>query len=707
METQGFEFSDYLLDTRERVLLRLGEPVSITPKTFQLLRVLVENHGHIVEKEKIIQSVWADSFVEDGNIAFTMRLLRKALADDRQNPRFIETVPRRGYRFIADVRPAPGKPIQTKGSSHPLPEISEKAAASSTRVRLLLPLILILAVGTAFTAFWIGRAGSFTAAPILSTPFASEKLSTNGKVFSVAMSPDGRKVVYTNRSGGKQSVWLRQLDTANNVELIPPSDDQYYEFSFSPDGDSLYFSRRTKGTEGQSDIFRVPVLGGIPVKIASETQGWLSLSPNGDKISYTRCYYREDEFCSLWIADAADGKNEKKLLSRPKPIRIGDNKISPDGKTVAFAVGQSENAANEFSLRAVDIDTGAERELSPEKFFNIKHLAWLPNQSGLLATASRIPNRHFRVWQISAATGEAQPVTKDSENYSVLSLDTRATALATTQIKEDFRLLLFQMADPGVPQALAEATKISFAPGGKILFSSSMSGNSEVWSMSPSGQEQRQLTNNVADDFAPVAAFNGNAVFFASNRSGEAQIWRMNPDGSDQTQITFKDGGFPIFASPDGDWLYYHHGVRRNLWRVSLRNGEEQLIWDDPRYTFAFSPDGSLFAFSEKKGDEKFVVIVSVADGQTTKTIRYPDSKAKMLEIRWTQDAKNLLYILANSEYEQNALWSQPMSGEKAQKIADLGDEEISHFALAPDGKSFALAQGSWKHDAVLLTGLR
>jgi eukaryotic-like serine/threonine-protein kinase len=707
LETQSFEFSDYLLDTKERVLLRLGEPVSITPKTFQLLRVLVENHGHIVEKEKIIQSVWADSFVEDGNIAFTMRLLRKALVDDRQNPRFIETVPRRGYRFIADVKPAPAKPVHTNGSSQPQPEIREKTAVSSRRARFLVPLILIVAVGTAFTAFWIGRAGSLTAAPILSTPFVSEKLSTNGKVFSVAMSPDGRKVVYTNRNGGKQSVWLRQLDTASNVELIPPSDDQYYEFSFSPDGDSLYFTRRTKGTEAQSDIFRVPVLGGIPVKIAAETQGWLSLSPNGDKISYARCYYREDEFCSLWIADAADGKNEKMLVSRPRPIRIGDNKISPDGRTIAFAVGQSENAANEFSLHAVDIETGAERELSPEKFFNIKHLAWLPNQSGLLATASRIPNRHFRVWQISAATGEAQPLTKDSENYSVLSLDSQATALATTQIKEDFRLLLFQMADPGIRHALAEATKISFVPDGKILFSSSMSGNSEVWSMSPGGQEQRQLTNNVADDFAPVASFDGNAVFFASNRSGEAQIWQMNPDGSDQVQITFKAGGFPLFASPDGDWLYYHHGVRRTLWRVSLRNGEEQLVWDDPKYTFAFSPDGSLFAFSEKQGSEKFVVIVSIADKQATKRIRYPDSKAKMLEIRWTPDAKNLLYILANSEYEENALWSQPMTGEKPQKIADLGDEEISHFALAPDGKSFAVAQGSWKHDAVLLKGLR
>ncbi len=707
METKRFEFCNYLLDIRERVLLREGQPLPITPKTFKLLRVLVENPGRIVEKEEIIQSVWADSFVEDGNLAFTMRLLRKALEDDRQNPRFVETVPRRGYRFIADVKEAVDEPVLTNGSVPAQPLTVEKPVGSSTAASFLVPLILILAAGTVFTAFWIGRGGSETSAPVLSAPFAAEKLSTNGKVFSAAISPDGRTVVYTNRNSGKQSVWLRQLESASNVQIIPPSDDLYYEFAFSPDGNSLYFTRSVKGSETQTDIYRVSIFGGIPAKIAGETQGWLSLSPDGNKISYVRCYYRDDEYCSLWIADAADGKNERKLVSRPSPIRIADNEISPDGKSIAFAVGQSANAANEFSLAAVNIENGAESELTAEKFFNIKHLAWLPDQSGLLVTAARIPNKHFSIWQISAATGDAQPLTKDSETYSVLSLDKEASAIVATQIKEDFRLLLFQMENPAASLVLAEATRLAFAPDGKVLFSSSMSGNSEIWSVSSDGSERRQLTNAEADDFAPVASPDNNSVFFASNRTGQAQIWRMHADGSNQTQVTQKEGGFPLFVSPDGEWLYYHHGVNRTLWRVSLRSGEESMVWDKAKYSFAFSPDGSRFAFSEKRGDEKMVVIVSLADGQTVQTIPYPNHKAKMLELRWMPDGKTLVYILANSEYEQNALWLHPIDFGTPQKIADLGDEEISHFAPAPDGKSFAIAQGGWKHDAVLLRGLR
>jgi len=101
---QKFEFGDFLLDAKEKVLLRGGKPLPVTPKALELLLVLVENHGHLVEKNELMKAVWADSFVEEGNLAFTIRLLRKALNDDAQKPRFIETVPKRGYRFIAEIK---------------------------------------------------------------------------------------------------------------------------------------------------------------------------------------------------------------------------------------------------------------------------------------------------------------------------------------------------------------------------------------------------------------------------------------------------------------------------------------------------------------------------------------------------------------------------------------------------------------------------
>jgi DNA-binding winged helix-turn-helix (wHTH) protein/TolB-like protein/Tfp pilus assembly protein PilF len=126
LERQKFEFDDFLLDAKEKILLRGGKPLSITPKAFQLLLVLVENHGHLVEKDELMKLVWADSFVEEANLAFTIGLLRKALDDDAQKPRFIENVPKRGYRFIAEI-----KCVETKKEKDSKFNLIDNSAPSS------------------------------------------------------------------------------------------------------------------------------------------------------------------------------------------------------------------------------------------------------------------------------------------------------------------------------------------------------------------------------------------------------------------------------------------------------------------------------------------------------------------------------------------------------------------------------------------------
>jgi DNA-binding winged helix-turn-helix (wHTH) protein/TolB-like protein/Tfp pilus assembly protein PilF len=106
-----FEFGPFRLDAEERVLWRDGQPVPLTAKAFETLLVLVEHRGHIVGKEELLREVWPDSFVEEGNLSFNVSLLRKALGEDAHRPQFIETVARRGYRFIADVRAVDGHEV--------------------------------------------------------------------------------------------------------------------------------------------------------------------------------------------------------------------------------------------------------------------------------------------------------------------------------------------------------------------------------------------------------------------------------------------------------------------------------------------------------------------------------------------------------------------------------------------------------------------
>jgi len=105
-ESHFYEFGRFRLDAAERVLLRDRELVPLTPKVFDILLALVEHGGHIVEKDDLMKRVWPDSFVEEGNLTQNVSLLRKALGENPGGSQFIETIARRGYRFVATVRQA-------------------------------------------------------------------------------------------------------------------------------------------------------------------------------------------------------------------------------------------------------------------------------------------------------------------------------------------------------------------------------------------------------------------------------------------------------------------------------------------------------------------------------------------------------------------------------------------------------------------------
>src|SRR5215204_2154585 len=131
-ETKHFyDFGNFRLDPSEKVLLCGGEFISITPKVFETLRFLVENAGRLVEKDELMQQIWHDQFVEESNLSFNIKMLRKALGDNAQNPRFVKTVPTRGYRFIAEVRRVEAEVTQPGVEEEaPVLQLNDKQAAS-------------------------------------------------------------------------------------------------------------------------------------------------------------------------------------------------------------------------------------------------------------------------------------------------------------------------------------------------------------------------------------------------------------------------------------------------------------------------------------------------------------------------------------------------------------------------------------------------
>ena len=155
-----------------------------------------------------------------------------------------------------------------------------------------------------------------------------------------------------------------------------------------------------------------------------EHEGWISIRLTTSRFLSSLANTRTG-FLLVTVA-GADGKNERRLVTRPRPIRIGDNQFSPDGKTIAFASGQSSSGGSDFRLMRVDLASGAESEISYKRFSNIKSLKWLPDGESLLLTAKESSNGRIRIWRVSTVTGEARALTKDAADYVDISLDKTA-----------------------------------------------------------------------------------------------------------------------------------------------------------------------------------------------------------------------------------------------------------------------------------------
>src|SRR5207253_11404373 len=196
-----YKFGEFIVDGDQKVLLRNDSPLPLAPKVFDTLLILVDSGGRIVEKEQLMSRLWPDSFVEESNLTFNIQQLRKALGDNARQPRFIETVARRGYRFIAEVNGESALASATKSELRSPSAIYPPATAGGSdkaakRSYLPMAALAVLVVGLIAIAWWFAQrrhAALASSTPIVSTAFKSEKFASGGVVRAV-ITPDGKYV---------------------------------------------------------------------------------------------------------------------------------------------------------------------------------------------------------------------------------------------------------------------------------------------------------------------------------------------------------------------------------------------------------------------------------------------------------------------------------------------------------------------------------
>src|SRR5262245_4843988 len=589
-------FGEFTVDTDQKVLLRDGAPVALTPKVFDTLLVLIENSGRIIEKNELMNRLWPDSFVEEANLAYNIQQLRKSLGDNARQPAYIETVARRGYRFIARLEdvltdgeqsgsngterysvyeakapqdvPVPGIERPARDRSPAAESAKRPVVNATTASRFWRPAdstafaVALLALLTGVIFLYersLARSNkgltttAKTSAGRLVMPFAVEKLTASGESTNVAISHDGRYIAYT--IGGTtttQSIWLRQLSTNTNMELAR-SAGVIYSLTFAGNGEYLYF---VKGDP--KALYRLALVGGVPTRILDNLEGNFSLSADDSQVAFVREAINHDgqrEY-SLMIA-GSDGAGERALLVGTHPNRLDAPLWSPDSQSILCARGNPWSGSQSVCILEVNVADGTQREISPHKFYRIKKMAWLPDKSGLIISGAK--TYAVELWRLSFQDMELRQAAESPASYFDLGITDDGSQAVASQATRVSDLWVGTNRDLQTLKKTTQAIDgFCWTPDGRLVYQSSAAGTSDLWITHPNGSGQKQLTVNAGANAAPSIAPEGRYIAFTSNRTGAFQIWRTNLDGSDQVQLTYGSGATFPAISADGKWVLYN-----------------------------------------------------------------------------------------------------------------------------------------------------
>jgi Tol biopolymer transport system component/serine/threonine protein kinase len=564
----------------------------------------------------------------------------------------------------------------------------------------------LLLIGAALFAIPLGFYHFFGRAALPFQNVRLNRLTNTGRANEAAISPDGKYVVHVVSEAGQQSLWVRQVATSSNVQIVPPSEAKYWGLTFSPDGNFVYYVKMEKNPPPA--IYQVPVLGGTTSRVIENTESAVTISPDGKRLAFVRWYPNDSEM-GLIVANA-DGTNERKLASRKQPNYLMDPAWSPDGKGIAVTMKLHD--ANGFYMNVVGIhsDTGEETPISTQRWLGVGRLAWLRNASGIIMVAADQASRLWQVWYLPyPAGGEARRITNDLNDYRSLSMTADSTALVTVQ-KDHLSNIWVMDAGHETTRAMQITSGkyngwsgLAWTPDGKIVYTSNASGNPDIWMMNADGSNQRQLTANTGANSYPTVTADGRYIVFASDRTGAPQVWRMNVDGSNPKQLTHGKIYYP-HTSPDSKWVVYENFTdgKWTLWRVSIDGGEPKQLTSGMVDFPIISPDGKLIAYSygdEKTNWQRRVAIIPFEGGQPVKTLEVPQTAGRVLQ--WSPDGRALTYVDARGGVQN--IWSQPIDGGAPKQLTDFKADQIFYFNWSRDGR-LAISRGLMINDVVLIS---
>ena len=627
-------FEDFELDTRAGELRKAGVKLKLTGQPLLLLAALLERPGDVVTRDELQKLLWPDTFVDvDHNLNTAINKIREALGDSADSPRYVETIPRRGYRFIgvleAPVPPViPIEPIRVATSD---PK-SVKGSWHLVFAGIGLALLAILMVGFLLRGILRERAAHAVPSPFAgakSTGVRSVPLtSVRGYVSDPAFSPDGEKIAFfwDGETAVRSDLYVQLVGGEKPLKLTHTASGYLCCANWSPDGRQIAF---TRCDDSGGAVYVVPALGGSERKITDVAcllgyDGYPTWTLDGAALLLAdRCVPNGPR--GIVVFSLSTG--EKRCLTAPPPL--GDSgdialALSPDGKTLAF-IRSSTIARDE--IYTIELSGSHLRQLTHDDNSIENHLMWAPDGQHIIFISSR--GGDGRPWRVSAVDGsiEQEPVfpgvgtlSRDGRRlayveYSglppaiwrarldrpggkVLSLDRIIASSSgdnSMQLSSDNRQIVFRSGRSGTGELwksdangndlLKLTTTLRgyagtprWSPDGKwIAFDYRINSHSQIFMIDAEGRNQHAVTAGDWENEVPSWSRDGASVYFASNRTGSWQVWRRRVASGEETQVT-RNGGHASFESYDAKMLYYAKFDGAGIWSIPMAGGSEQRV---------------------------------------------------------------------------------------------------------------------------------
>jgi serine/threonine protein kinase len=545
--------------------------------------------------------------------------------------------------------------------------------------------------------------------------FTITQVTNNGKTVAAAISPDGKFLLSVLEEKGKQSLWLRNVPTKSDTQVLEPTNASYVDLIFSPDGNYIFFRKLANSAAFGSDLFRAPVLGGTPQPIVRDIDSEISFSADGKRIAFIRANNPELRRFQLLTA-SADGTDERLLTGGSVSELPRFLAWSPEGRQIALGYIHAFGA-----LSAIQLADVASQKLSPFVRFNdrvINELVWAQNGRGLITTfepGASPPPSQLQIGFVAYSGGEFRPITKDTDSYSTLTLAADGRTLAAVRDRATQTLYIMPATgftgNPPPPAAAQSKSSRFFAWAGndKVYF------DGDLIKVGVDGRSRTTLFSDAADQiYRPATCLLGKRVVFVRHGHPDgsaANIWRIDADGTNLKQLSFGAGDVGPTCSLDSPWVYYRNVVNQRIMRVPIEGGDSEIVpgTGSPGFILGvpgmgLSQDGKYLAYVAMKSGEHGELKIAVVDlmGASEPRARVLDADPRVVaETRFTSDDKCVVYIV--NENGADNLWLQPLDGSRGRQITNFTSDNIQNFEFSPDGKSIGVLTSHIESDVVLL----